>query len=33
MLASGTEIDERFINMYLVRKAKESKIKIGFGGF
>ena len=23
MLASGTEIDERFISMYLVRKAKE----------
>ena len=26
MLASGKEIDERFIDMYRVRKAKENKI-------
>ena len=33
MLKSGREIDDRFIDMYLVRKAKENKIKISFGGF
>ena len=32
MLNTGAEIDERFINMYRVRKAKQSKIDIGFDG-
>ena len=30
MLNTGAEIDERFINMYRVRKAKQSKVEIGF---
>ena len=32
MLNTGAEIDERFINMYRVRKAKQSKVEIGFDG-
>ena len=32
MLNTGAEIDERFINMYRVRKAKQSNIEIGFDG-
>ena len=32
MFNTGAEIDERFINMYRVRKARQSKIEIGFDG-